>query len=113
MAYPMDTNYYIVRATSNVDGTAIQDLLPAEFGNQRAKSQDALAIVMTCGCEDISWADHIAGAPRLDEFTFGAGDIPSYLSLGCENVSHADAQSIKNTTGASGSAWSKVQVSKW
>lgn len=104
-AHPVDTNYYIVRATSNVDDSVIAVHLPSEFGIQASFSQDGLAIALDCVFENKNWASHVVLTPRLSEFVFEAGDVPSYLSVGCEDTSHSEARTIVRTTGSSGSAW--------
>jgi hypothetical protein len=87
-------NYYIVRATSNVDGAPIESVLPAEFGNQKEKSYDGKAIALDCGCSVRSWEMHVVNTPKLAEYTFSINDIPNYLSVGCENITYSNCHIV-------------------
>ena len=107
--HPTSTQYHIVRATSNSDAAPIQDSLDqipgAPFGAQASFSQEGAAIALDAKSHQ-SWADFVTLVPKLSEFVFQAGDLPTYLTLGDEDVSHAQALTEVTTTGASGSAWS-------
>jgi len=101
-------NYSFVRATSNVDATPIQPILDTikgkPFGTVGNPSKDGVAVNIDTHSKK-TWADWIKVAPRLAEFTFQAGDIPSYLSLGCEDTAHQASKTKGRTTGMAGAAW--------
>lgn len=103
--------HHILRTTSNVDATPIQevlDLIPGQpFGNQNKVSQDGLAIVIDCNSTQ-AFEVYVALVAKLAEYIFGTGDVPSYLTEGCENISASDASDIVLTLGASGTCWSSL-----
>ena len=105
-AHPADTDYHIVRTTSNVDDTPIADFLPSDFVGVGNTSQDGLATLLDCQCEGKLWSAYVADESRLAEYVFGAGDIPDYLTVGCEDISHGAAHTIIGAQGDSGVTWS-------
>jgi len=109
-------NHSILRTTSKENGDPINIVLGLydnktprnkKFGKQLSFSQDGKAINIDCGCRMI-FSDRVAIEPRLDEYRFTSDDIPSYLTLGCENTSEEDAQTIVGTQGPSGVVWSPI-----
>jgi len=118
MGHTEDTNYSFIRPTSNVDGTPAQEILALydahpeaikKFGKQGTSSQDGAAWIIDCQCP-MTWASRVAIEPRLSELRFGVGDIPSFLSIGCEDTSHANAITIVQTQGVSGVEWGPVEA---
>lgn len=112
MNHPQDTNYSIIRTTSKVDGTPIQEILDLydskstpKFGGQKGTSQDGMAIIIDCQCSR-TFAERVSVESRLDEFVFTSEDIPSYIRLGCEDTNYIDSKAIIQTKGESGMAWS-------
>lgn len=102
----MTTKYYIVRTTSNIDAAPIESFLTSEFKSARSKAQDGLAVALHGGSSVKDWADHVATTPRLIEFVFTAGDILSYLTVGCEDLTYLQVKAIVNTQGGSGVTFS-------
>lgn len=113
MAHTATTNYPILRTTSRVDGTPIQEFLDTisgkPFGVQTNVSQDGLAVCIDDHLGLSNWGAYVSSYPDFNDYKFNGGDRPSYLPGGCHNTSHADARTLVSITGASGSAWSVVR----
>lgn len=110
-----DTNYSLLRKTSKVNGALIQVVLYLynsktngnKFGNPGKGSRNIEAIAIDCHCP-MSFSERVAIEPRLDEYRFTAEDLPSCLTLGCEDTTHEEAQAIVGTHGEPEVAWSPV-----
>ena len=116
----MSHNYFTysaIRVTSSVDGTPFADILALydasvsdhKYGSQSEISQDGVA-VMIDSSDGLSWAQKVVVEPRMVELVFVSGDIPSYLSLGCEEMDQSSAQTIVETQGESGVTWSAIDT---
>jgi len=108
-----DTNYPILRTTSKIDGTPIQEILDTipvkPFGNQNQISQDGLAICIDDHLGLSNWGGYVSTQPRLNAFKFAGGDRPGYVPVNSHNTSRDDAMAIVNAEGAVGVKWSAVQ----
>lgn len=91
--------FHILRTTSNVDGVSIYDVLPECFGKQDGMSQDGLSCALNCASMVDDWSHHVSEVPKLSEYIFDTSDIPSYLSIGCEDMSYSAIRVITDDRG--------------
>ena len=115
MAHAETTNYPILRTTSKVDGTPIQEFLDTiigkPFGIQTSVSQDGLAICIDDRLGLNNWGAYILSYPTFNDYKFNGADRPSYVSGGSHNTSLENARIIVGTEGPSGTAWSEAMGS--
>jgi len=103
-----DKLYHAVRATNDSD-VDINTVLPDEFVGKFETSQDGLAVMLDCGSDLYTWADHVEIVPALSAFTFTEGNRPSYLPDGCEDLTHAESRPILTAGGETGVTWFPVK----
>ncbi len=107
MAHPADTCYHVLKTVYS--GTDIQNALNGMndpvFGNQGARDQSGDWIVIDCQSENL-----IDSYPDLANYVHT--NYPSWITAitgsNPENATHANAVTLVNTKGASGSAWSEA-----
>lgn len=104
------TNYPILRTTSRVDGTPIQDFLDSmegrPFGTQRTVSQDGLCICIDDHQGLSNWGRYASRRTKFNDFKFTGQDRPSYLPGGSHQTTYATAKTIVNEVGPLGEAFS-------
>ena len=100
----MSVNNSFLRTTSNLNGDPIEDVLALydsktsgkKFNKQTRKSANGLIILIDSDCP-LTFSQHVAIEPRLDEFRLTSPDLPSYLPSGCENTTSKDARTLTKT----------------
>jgi len=107
--HPKDTPYPILRTTSKLDGSPIQEMLDTipgkPFGNQNKISQDGLAICIDDHLGLSNWGSYVSLQPKINEFKFNTADRPIYVPVNAHKLSYEDAETIVDGKGPMGEKW--------